>query len=29
MKKLPPYGGGLVAEGTAVAGQFQPLPVQQ
>jgi hypothetical protein len=29
MKKLPPYGGGLALEGTAVAGQFQPLPVQQ
>ncbi|MCY1081705.1 hypothetical protein [Archangium lansingense] len=29
MKKLPPYGGGLTADGTAVAGQFQPLPVQQ
>ena len=28
MKKLPPYGGGLALEGTAVAGQFQPLPVQ-
>ena len=29
MKKLPPYGGGLAVDGTAVAGQFQPLPVQQ
>jgi len=29
MKKLPPYGGGLAVDGTVVAGQFQPLPVQQ
>lgn len=29
LKKLPPYGGGLAVDGTAVAGQFQPLPVQQ
>ncbi|HEX5745572.1 MAG TPA: hypothetical protein VFZ09_04955 [Archangium sp.] len=29
MKKLPPYGGGLAVNGTGVAGQFQPLPVQQ
>ncbi len=29
MKKLPPYGGGLAVDGSMVAGQFQPLPVQQ